>query len=261
LTLPYEGLKLPLLLPGLLLVMFRVLGLAISAPIFSSAVIPRRAKALLAVATAMMAFPLVQPTLPADLTLPQVLAGVVGEMMVGLAIGYGLSMVFSAAQLAGSMIDQQAGMALGHVLNPALESNSTVMGQLLFFVVMAIFLAMNGHVAVVRSILESFGHVPPLAFRATPSVTHLMVGLLTSSFVLAIRIGGPALTALFLVTLAKGFLSRTIPQLNVLAVGFSITSMVALVMTAVSLTVGQDLLVDELIEAMATVRALLEGKV
>jgi flagellar biosynthesis protein FliR len=258
---PFELLKLPLLLPGLLLVLFRVLGLMLSAPIFSSPTVPRRIKIGLGVAVAMMVYPLVQSTMPAELTLPQAVAGVIGEMMIGLAIGYGLSMVFTAAQLAGSMIDQQAGMALGQVLNPGFDSQSTVMGQLMFFLVMAIFLAMQGHVAIVRSLLESFGFIPPLAFQATPSITEMLVGLLTSSFVLAIRLAGPTLTALFLVTLAKGFISRTVPQLNILAVGFSITSIVGILITAVTLTAGQDVLVDEIVETMDTLQALLKGRV
>ncbi len=256
---PFELLKLPLLLPGLVLVMFRVLGLALTAPLFSATAIPRRVKIGLAMAVAMMTFPMVQPMMPSELTFPQALAGVVGEMMIGLGIGYGLSMIFAAAQLAGSMIDQQAGMALGHVLNPGLESSSTVMGQLLFFVVMGIFLAMNGHVAVVRALMESFAQVPPLGFQVTPSITDLLVGLMTSSFVLAIRLAGPVLTAIFLVTLAKGFISRTVPQLNILAVGFSITSMVALIMTAASMTFAQDVLVDEIVENMDALRLLLKG--
>lgn len=257
---PFELLRLPLLLPGLALVLFRVVGLSLSAPIFSATAIPRRVKIGLALAISMMTFPLVQPVLPEELTLPQVLAGVVGEMMVGLAIGYGLSMVFTAVQLAGSMIDQQAGTALGHVFNPGLESSSTVMGQLLFFMVMGVFLAMNGHVAVVRALLESFARIPPMGFRVTPSVVDLLVGLLTSSFILAIRLAGPVLTALLLVSLAKGFISRTVPQLNVLAVGFSIPSTVALLMLALSMTAAQDLLVEGLTDTMDALTTLLEGR-
>ncbi len=256
---PFELLELPLLLPGLLLVMFRVLGLSISAPIFSARSIPRRVKVGLAMVTAMMTFPLVAPTLPSDLTLAQALVGVVGELMIGLAIGFALSAIFVATQLAGLMIAQQAGLALGQVFNPGLDSRTTPLGQLLFFVMTGVFLAMNGHVALVRSLLESFSFVPPLAFRVTPSVTELIVGLMTSSFVVAIRLAGPALTALFLVTLAMGFVSRTVPQLNILAVGFSIRSSTALVMTAASLTVAQDLLVDGLVETMEAIQALLQG--
>jgi len=258
---PFELLELPLQLPGMALVLFRVMGLFLSAPIFSSTAIPRRAKVGLAFVVTLMTYPLVQPMLPSDLTMSQALVGVVSEMMLGLAIGFGLSMIFVATQVGALMIAQQGGLALGRVFNPALNTQTTPLGQLLFLVLTGIFLAMDGHVAVVRSLLESFSFVPPLAFRVTPSVVELITGMLTSSFVTAIRLAGPALTALFLVTLAMGFISRTVPQLNILAVGFSIRSTMALLMVAVSLTVAQDLLVDGVIETMDTVNAILRGLV
>ncbi len=257
---PYELLSLQVQLPGLMLVMARVLGLAFSAPIFSSMAVPRLLKAYFALATALMAYPLVEPVLPQDLTLTQSLAGMTAEAMIGMAIGFGLSVVFSGVQLAGSMIDQQAGIAMGQVLNPAMDSSATVMGQFLFFIMLVVFLAANGHVAVVRATLESFQHVPPLSFRVTPSVVDLLVNMLASSFILAIRIGGPVLLSLFLVMLAKGFISRTVPQLNVLAVGFSIPAKVAILFTAISLIQMQDLMVDGLVDTMDKIQTLLKGQ-
>lgn len=257
----FELLNLPLLLPGLLMVLFRILGLSISAPIFSSNAIPRPVKVMLAVVLSLMTYPLVSQTLPADLSMTQALAGVVSEMMIGLAIGFGLTTIFVTVEVGALMIAQQGGLALGQVFNPGLDASSTSLGQLMFFVMMGIFLAINGHVAFVRALLESFTFVPPTTFSVTPSVVDLMVGLLTSSFVVAIRLAGPALTALFLVTLAMGFISRTVPQLNILAVGFSIRSSTALFMTAASLTVAQDVLVDGIVDTMDTVEVLLKGLV
>jgi flagellar biosynthetic protein FliR len=182
-------------------------------------------------------------------------------MMIGLAIGFGLSMIFVATQLGSLMIAQQAGLALGQVMNPELNAQTTPLGQLMYLILTGLFLAMNGHVAIVRALLESFAFVPPLSFQVTPSIVELVVGLMTSAFVIAIRLAGPALTALFLVTLSMGFISRTVPQLNILAVGFSIRSTVALLMTAASLTVIQDLLVDGVVDTMDALQALLQGRV
>jgi flagellar biosynthetic protein FliR len=257
---PFDILKLPMMLPGFALVLFRMLGLSISAPIFSAAGVPRRVKIGLAMVCAMMVYPLAEPTLPTELTLAQALVGVAGEMMIGVAIGFALHMVFVASEIGGLLIAQQAGLALGQVYNPALGSETTPLGQLLFFVVLGLFLAMNGHVAAVRGLLESFSYIPPMTFTAAPSVVQLLVGLLTSAFVLAVRLAGPGLTALLLVTLAMGFISRTVPQLNILAVGFSIRSTTALVMVAVSLTAAQDVLVNGIVDMMQTIQALLQGQ-
>ncbi|MBN1345952.1 MAG: flagellar biosynthetic protein FliR [Phycisphaerae bacterium] len=256
---PYDLLHLQVLLPSLLVVLFRVAGISISAPFFSSTVIPRRVKIGLAMVTSLMAFPMVQPMLPTDLTLVQALTGIVGEVMVGLGIGLGMSLVFLSTQIAGLMIAQQGGLALGQIYNPELDTQTTPLGHVFFLGLMGVFLAIDGHVAVFKALLESFQFVPPLTFHVTPSVVELFSGLLTSAFVLAIRLAGPALIALMLVTLAMGFISRTVPQLNILAVGFSIRSSVALLMAAVSLSVAQDLLVDGVVDTMDALRAMLRG--
>jgi flagellar biosynthetic protein FliR len=256
---PYDLLHLPVLLPSLLIVLFRVAGISISAPIFSSVVIPRRAKIGLAMVTSLMAFPMVQPMLPGELTLAQALSGVVGEIMIGLGIGLGMSLLFVATQIAGLMIGRQGGLALGQIYNPELNSQTTLMGHVFFLSMMGVFLAVDGHVAVFRALLESFSFVPPLTFQVTPSVIDLLTGMVTSAFVLALRLAGPALIALMSVTLAMGFISRTVPQLNILAVGFSIRSTVALLMAAVSLSVAQDLLVEGIVDTMDTLRVMLRG--
>lgn len=258
---PFESLNLPLMLPGLLLVLFRVAGLSIATPLFSSTALPRAAKVGLAFALAVMCYPLAQPHLPTDLTLQVVLAGVVSEIMIGLGIGLALMLPFIATQIGGLMIAQQGGLALGQVFNPGLNTQTTPLGQLIYMGMMGIFLMMDGHVAVVRSIVESFALVPPLTFEVTPSIIELMCGLITSAFVLAVRLAGPALTALFLITLSMGFISRTVPQLNILAVGFSIRSSTALLMAAVTLNNAQDVLVDSLIDTMRAVQAMLTGQV
>ncbi len=258
---PYDLLNVPLMLPGFLLVLFRVAGLAIASPLYSSTALPRAAKVGMAFAIAVMCYPLAQPTLPGELTLPVVLAGVLGEIMIGLGIGLALTLPFVATQVGGLMIAQQGGLALGRVFNPGLNTQTTPLGQLIYMGMMGIFLMMDGHVAVVRSVVESFALVPPLTFEVTPSIVKLMCGLITSAFVVAVRLAGPALTALFLVTLAMGFISRTVPQLNILAVGFSVRSSTALLMAAVTVNNAQDLLVDAMIDTMQAVQAMLSGQV
>lgn len=256
---PFELLNLNLLLPGLMVVLFRIIGMSMAAPLFSSTTIPRRVKIAFALALSLMIYPAVQPTLPKDLTVAQALTGVVGELMVGLGIGFCLSLVFVATQVSGLMIAQQAGLALGRVFNPELNTSTTPIGQLFFLVLMGIFLGLNGHVAFVQAVLESFTFIPPLEFRVTSSTVELIIAMLTSAFVLAVRLAGPGLTALFLVTMAMGFISRTVPQLNILAVGFSIRSATALTMTAVTITVAQDVLVNGIVDFMEGVELFLRG--
>ena len=126
---PWSLLNLHLLLPGFALVLFRVAGLMVTAPMFSSQAIPARFRIACALAAAAVLFPLVAPTIAADVTLTTALAGVVGEMLIGLIIGLGVTIVLVGVQLAGMMIGQQAGIALASVVDPSQGFQSTVVGQ------------------------------------------------------------------------------------------------------------------------------------
>jgi len=112
-----------LLLPGFVLVLFRVAGLLVAAPLFGSNAIPARLKVALSLTIAAVVFPLVAPTLPADITVGTALIGVIGEMSIGLTIGLGVTLMMVGVQTAGMLIGQQAGIALASVIDPSWPSS------------------------------------------------------------------------------------------------------------------------------------------
>ena len=251
---PLSLIKVQLLLPQFLLVLFRVGGLTIATPMLSSRAIPARVRVALAFVVALMIFPVVRTLIPTTLSLNAVVVSVFGELLIGLIMGTAVGMLFVGARLAGLMIGQQAGIALGQVVNPMLEGQTTIIGQMYFLVAMMIFLAIGGHRAVVTALLDSFQTLPPGSFRYNASMLTLIEQLLADAFILAIRLGGPALTALFLASLTMGVVSRTIPQINVLTIGFAVRVFVALTVAALSLSLAYDLLYDAVLHSVDLVR-------
>jgi flagellar biosynthetic protein FliR len=247
--------QLPLLLPGFVLVLLRVSGLMLAAPIFGSNAIPRRLKVALAMVVALAVFPLVGPRVMSNVTLADTLIGAVGEMMIGLVIGLGMGIVFLGAELAGALIGQQAGLALGQVFNPLLENDTTSLGQLFFLVHLMIFLAIGGHRQLMQALLETFNAIPVLSFRHDERIVSLAADLLSSAFILAIRLAGPVLIALTLTTLAMGFVSRAMPQLNILSVGFSLQILVALLVAGLALAMSGDLLAATITDGLQMIRS------
>ena len=79
--------------------------------------------------------------------------------------------------------------------------------------------------------------------------------LLSAAFILAIKLFAPVLIALLLTSIVMGFLGRTMPQLNILTVGFAVRSLAALGIAALALAASQDVLVEALIEALEAIRA------
>jgi flagellar biosynthesis protein FliR len=241
-------------LPIFLLVLARVAGLMLASPLFTSEMLPTPLNVLLAVAISLATFPLVAPQAIAPVTLGSACAGMIGELAIGLILGLGVSLIFAGVQMAAQLMSQQAGMALGEVFNPMMESSGTEVSQLYFLVAMAVFLAAGGHHAMVRAVLDSFTAIPPLGFKPHAGLIDLMVNVLTVSFTLAIRVGGPVILALVLAFLTLGFISRTVPQLNLLTVGFPIKLAMALFVMAVSMISMESLLVDSVNDVMDGIR-------
>lgn len=251
---PWSLFNVHLVLPGFALVLSRVAGLMITAPLFGSTVIPVRLKVALSLTIAVTVFPLVASSVPADVTLATAVIGAAGEMLIGLVMGLAISLVLVGVQTAGMMIGQQAGIALASVVDPSQNIRSTVVGQVYVITTTWIFLAIGGHRLLVAALLDTFAVVPVLSFRFGESQMALLVDLLCAAYILAIKLFSPVLITLLLTTLALGFLSRTMPQLNILSVGFAIRSMAALGMAALALGVAQDVLVDSLLEALQAIR-------
>lgn len=241
-------------LPLFLLVLSRVAGLMLASPLFSGEMLPTPINVLLAVAISLATFPLVAPRAMAPVTLGTAFAGMVGELAIGLILGLGVTLVFAGVQMAAQLMSQQAGIALGEVFNPMTETSATEISQLYFFVAMAVFLAAGGHHALVRAMLDSFTAIPPLTFRPDAGMIDFVVEVLTLSFTLAIRVGGPVILALVLAFLTLGFISRTVPQLNLLTVGFPVKLAMALFIMALSMISLESLLVDSINEVMDGVR-------
>jgi len=249
---------LEMLLPGFALVLARIAGLMLSMPLLSSSQIPWPVKMWLTVTIALMAWPTAVTTLPDSLTLGQTVAGMAMELVIGEIIGLGAGVVFFAAQFAGHLISHQTGLVLGEVVNPVFDSESTVFDQLWFFTAMMFFLALRGHLAVVQIVLGSFEQIPPIRMIAEGPTAEFCVAMLTTIFETAMRLAGPTILALLLALLALGMLSKTMPQLNVLNVGFSLKTALAFFVAAITLFHARDVMGDAVMVGLDSVGRVFE---
>jgi len=243
------------LLPAFMLVLCRIGGLMLTAPVFSSAALPKRVRVFLAVAVSMAVFPMTVPYLPTQVSLAGACAGLLGELAIGVLLGLSLQLVFMGVELAAETVGQMSGMRLGEVFNPMLESSAGPLGGLYTLVAMMAFIAVRGDHSLVRALLDSFRTLPPLGFTPTEGLLALVVNMLDLSFMLAIRIGGPMVLALMLSFVTLGFLSRTLPQLHLLSVGFPMKAAIGLGVAALTFVSMESLLVEGFGEAFDAIRA------
>ncbi|HEY2881818.1 MAG TPA: flagellar biosynthetic protein FliR [Pirellulales bacterium] len=217
-------------------VLARISGLVMSAPMFGSSEVPAQIRALLAFALALLVTPIqLTNAVPVPDNLMVYALGLAGELLIGLLLGLGVIILLSGVQVAGQIISQMSGLSLADVFNPAFDAEVPMISNLLHLVTLAVFVSIGGHRLLVGALLDTFAFLPLAHVQLPPSIGALMATLLSESFSLAIRGAAPAMVALLLATVVLGLISRTLPQLNILAIGFGLNAVVTFVVLAVSL--------------------------
>ncbi len=255
---PWELLSLYLKLPVFALVAARLGGLLMFQPILGSLAIPWRVRALLVLGLAALLTPLV----PWPAGAPDHPAGIIialaSEVLLGGLIGLVTAACFLGLEMGGQLVAQEAGLAFGQIADPNSDQEQTVMGVFYVQLAAAVYLVIGGHRALIAACLDTFSTIPLLAeTQAAPLGTELLSQVLGLSGHVAIRVAAPALLALFLVNLALGFVSRTMPQLNIIAVGFSIKALIAFLLLAVALPMAGETFLTAVEQAFAWLNELL----
>jgi flagellar biosynthetic protein FliR len=235
-------------IPPAMLVMFRIGGLMIYGPVFGAAVIPTRVKVFLALLVGLAVYPTLSASCLAGQRLTLELwsvAPLVGlELIIGLLIGYMASLPLIAAQTGGLLMGQQMGLGFARFYNPGMDAQADIVGQMLFFMALAGFLIIGGHEAMMLAVLRSFQYVPLGGLTMDGDVLTLLAGLLLAAFELALRVAAPVLALVFLESLAMGYMAKTVPQLNILSLGFPIRILAGFAMITLALVVMNDVIMD-----------------
>jgi flagellar biosynthetic protein FliR len=218
------------------LILIRVSVLVFLAPIFGSDLIPYLIKVALALMLALILTPLVKVNpglLPADLWgfVPLIL----GELFIGLSLTLILRLVLEGVQMAGQYIGFQMGFAIVNVINPQTGTQASVLSQFAYILALVIFLAVNGHYIVIKALMQSFDLVPVGRPLLDSIVFREVSNAMAQMFVIAIKIGAPALVVLFCVKVSMGIVAKTVPQMNVLFVGMPLYIIIGLMVFGYSL--------------------------
>lgn len=243
------------------LVLTRVSGLLMTAPVFGAKDTPMRVRALFALAVALLILPTqwhVSFPDPGTTLNYMVFLGV--ELVVGVSLGLGLVVLFSGIQLAGGLIGRLGGLMLADVFDPAMDANVPLLSRLLFLVTLAVFVCIGGHRLVMTALLDTFAALPPGGGSLPDTLADAFVTLLTQSFLLGVRAAMPLMVALLLSTLVLGLIGRTMPQLNILMVGFGMNAMLTFAFLGVTLGASVLVFQDQIEPALEIVLdALADG--
>lgn len=250
----------PTLIAVFSLVLARVSGLVVVAPVFGARQAPVHTKVGLAVAISLIITPLQvdrAQALPSSLIVFGLLVG--REALVGLAVGFAVSLVFTGVQIGSQLLGVQIGFGLGGLLNPASGADSGVLDSFFSVLATVIFLAANGHHAVLAALVRTF-ELTPIAGAGLPAINPIQVmALIQAVFVIAIRIALPVIGALLLTDVAMGFVGRAAPNMQVMVVGAPVKITVGLLFLIASMPTTAALLDSVYRGAGLRVTALLGG--
>lgn len=203
-----------------LLIFARITGIFSTAPIFGSRNVPVVVKAGLSLVLSYILFPLVFTD---KTVIPESVLGyflvVIGEFLIGLIIGFSASLVFSAIQMAGQLLDMQIGFGIVNILDPQSGQQLPLVGNFKYILALLVFLATNSHHMLLAALFSSFKLVPVTGVTFQSNLTELIVNMVGGTFTIAMKISFPVLLSLLLTDVALGILARTMPQMNIFVVG------------------------------------------
>ncbi len=219
-----------------LFVFLRVAAILLTAPLFDSRNIPVVFKAGLAASISMLLVPLLNPAAiqwPTDIFPFGI--GMVCEILIGVAIGLSVKMLFIGLQLGGQLAGFQMGFAIANVMDPMSSTQIPILAQFNNLMAMLLFLITNSHHFFIRAVVDSLRLIPPFGFRFSESLATRLVDLGGHMFITAIKVGAPIIAAMLLTTVALGIVARTVPQMHIFIVAMPVKIVIGLIFLAITL--------------------------
>jgi flagellar biosynthesis protein FliR len=233
-----------------LLVLFRISGMLVSAPLFNMRNIPAQAKIGMAFAFALILFPLHVANLvvPTDLIQFTVLA--IQETILGILLGFTANLVFVALQMAGEFVSIQMGLSVASILDPVTQSQSPIVGQFFFYFAALVFLTLNIHHGLIIGVDRSFNWIPLGHFIGEGQLTgglmaERFIKLTSDLFVMALMVGVPLMGVLLATEIALSFVAKVMPQMNIFMVGMPLKVTIGLLVILMGLPYLGSLLGDQ----------------
>jgi flagellar biosynthesis protein FliR len=228
-------------------------------PVIGGSFVPQRVRLVLAVALTLVIAP-VLPNLPAVdiLSIPGMLL-MFQEIATGVAMGFIVQLIFDAIALGGQVISMSMGLGFAVFVDQQRGVNVPVLGQLFLMLGMLIFLAMDGHLALIRMLADSFLIMPMNEGGLGEAGLSTLLQWSAQLFVVAMSIALPAITALIVVNLSFGVMSRAAPTLNLFAVGFPVAMLLGFVVIFLSMESLSENVSRSLGDALAVLPVLLGG--
>ncbi len=218
----FEELLEPTRLITFFFVFIRINAIIFTAPIFSSTVLNNQLRIMLSTIIALLVAPNIPRLMVVDPSALWLILTASKEILIGITIGVMTSLLFSAVQFGGYLVDYQMGFSMVSVLDPSSNASMSFSGQVYNILATLIYLSIYGHHIFLRAIMTSFDYLPLANFPYNQEALLFVLLTFTRVFVVALQITAPVFIALMVTNAVMGFMARLVPQINLMVIGFPI---------------------------------------
>ena len=245
-----------------LLILVRISGFMVAAPIFSLRNIPMRVKTLLAIAIAIVMFHVIPYREVVYSTTIEYALVVITEMLAGVIMGFMANVAYYILSFAGQIIDQEIGFSMVNQYDPITSAQVTITGNFYTYAVMLMVLITNMHHYLIRALTDSFLVIPVGSMALDFGIYEVMKRFVVDYFVLGFRIVLPIFASLLVVNTILAILARVAPQMNMFVIGLQLkvfVGLAVLVLMFMMITGVADLIFREMISMMKDTLPYLGG--
>jgi flagellar biosynthetic protein FliR len=207
------------------LVLLRISGIFVTAPVLSSANVPGIVRIYMIAICALVMFSVLPATkifFDRLTTIDYVLLGI-KELMIGLLLGVIPRMLFAAVDFAGTVTGFLMGLSIANVVDPQTDIQVSIIASLEGLLATLLFVVLDGHHIFFEAIGISYQHVPVGGFLFSANKIGFLLRIMGDLVIIGLKLGAPLVIALLLANIIMGFMARSIPQMNVFIVGFPFT--------------------------------------
>ncbi len=233
---------------GFVLLFFRMAALFLAVPIFSHKNIPMTIKAAMAFFFTVVFYPSMPP-LDMPINAAAIILAILSEFMLGLVVGIVLLLAYNVITFAGGLISFMMGFSMASAIDPQTGVSMPIISQFLSLMGLMVLLSLNLHHWVLLFIDKSLKSVPLGGFMMSENIFHYVIHAASNMFIVGFMIAFPIIALSWLADVIFGMLMKTMPQFNLLVIGFPIKIMVAFVVLIATFASSMLILKEQMIEA------------
>jgi flagellar biosynthetic protein FliR len=210
--------------------LLRISAMFVAVPVFSIQAVPTRVRLILSVALTLVVMPLLPPLPAIEMFSYEGFIVAIQQLAIGLLSGFIVQLVFAAVVFAGQGVALSMGLGFASMVDPQNGQQVPVVAQFYVICAMLIFLSLDGHLLLIKMLLDSFTSLPIGIEGINKADIWTILAWSTRMFAGGLLLSMPVIISLLLINVSFGVATRAAPQLNIFSVGFPVTLMLGILL-------------------------------